>query len=251
MANHIKDLAGNRYGMLTVLHLDGRTNRGRAKWKCLCDCGQTKTVPSSSLTKGWTSSCGCFTKRQASQKLLDDISGQTFGRLTAIARSEKRSMSGNAYWTCRCSCGAVKDILGTHLKNGNTQSCGCLRRELRIDNLTGKRFGRLTVIAEAQGHADVYWTCQCDCGNLTEVSPSNLKSGEVTSCGCYRRDSLVKDLVGKRFGRLVVVGFEYISNHASYWRAICDCGNSIVAKGQSLVAGSRSSCGCYHRHRCD
>jgi hypothetical protein len=45
--------------------------------------------------------------------------GQTFGRLTVIDGKAGR-------WTCRCACGVVKDIRSHHVKNGSTQSCGCL-----------------------------------------------------------------------------------------------------------------------------
>ncbi len=58
---------------------------------------------------------------------------------------------------------------------------------------TGQRFGRLVVI---QYLKDVYvapsgrrvskWRCLCDCGGVTDVTPSNLTSGDVSSCGCLR-----------------------------------------------------------------
>ena len=54
----------------------------------------------------------------------------------------------------------------------------------RID-LTGEKFCLLTVDSYAKtenGYA--YWNCTCDCGNKTIVRGSNLKSGEVKSCGC-------------------------------------------------------------------
>ena len=51
-----------------------------------------------------------------------DISGQRFGRLTAIERR------GTA-WLCRCDCGTEKVIYLGNLKQRNTTSCGCYRRE--------------------------------------------------------------------------------------------------------------------------
>lgn len=53
-------------------------------------------------------------------------------------------------------------------------------------NLTGQRFGNLTVI-EVHGqdaHRAYRWKCQCDCGNETVVRGSQLKSGVTRSCGC-------------------------------------------------------------------
>lgn len=55
------------------------------------------------------------------------------------------------------------------------------------------------------------------------------------------------DLTGKRFGRLVVV--ERAPNIGRYtaWRCVCDCGNEIVTKGNSLQQGKTQSCGCIWR----
>lgn len=56
-------------------------------------------------------------------------------------------------------------------------------------DLNGKRFGRLTVVAEAQERASdgkVRWECVCDCSEAVTVIGRNLTSGNTTSCGCYR-----------------------------------------------------------------
>ena len=46
------------------------------------------------------------------------------------------------------------------------------------NDLTGKRFGRLTVIGvEDNGKRKTYYACQCDCGNTAFVSVSNLRNG--------------------------------------------------------------------------
>lgn len=55
------------------------------------------------------------------------------------------------------------------------------------------------------------------------------------------------DLVGKKFGRLTVVGFDRLQNHKTYWKCICDCGLSVIAAGNSLRSGNTSSCGCLRR----
>ena len=52
------DLAGQRFGMLTVI--GRKENRhGHAMWECLCDCGNKTVVPSGDLRRGKTKSCGC------------------------------------------------------------------------------------------------------------------------------------------------------------------------------------------------
>jgi hypothetical protein len=61
---------------------------------------------------------------------------------------------------------------------------------MKRDDLTGKRFGRYTVIAFS--HRDklgkIYWLCRCDCGTEKTVCGSKLKSGLTRSCGCYNRE---------------------------------------------------------------
>lgn len=52
-----------------------------------------------------------------------------------------------------------------------------------------------------------------------------------------------RDIINKRFGRLVVVGFSHISIQ-SYWRVKCDCGTEKIICGGDLQSGSIKSCGC-------
>ncbi len=56
---------------------------------------------------------------------------------------------------------------------------------MKLVDLTGNRFGRLTVVSRAEnaGH-HLRWTCLCDCGNTKAVNSSHLKTGHTTSCGC-------------------------------------------------------------------
>ena len=59
------DLAGKRFGKLTVLEEYGRDKSGQILWRCLCDCGQYTTVLRGNLRSGITKSCGCFAREQA------------------------------------------------------------------------------------------------------------------------------------------------------------------------------------------
>lgn len=60
---------------------------------------------------------------------LIDLTGQKFGRLTVIERT-KNDPARAPRWVCRCDCGNEKIVFGGHLRDGNVQSCGCLRREV-------------------------------------------------------------------------------------------------------------------------
>lgn len=60
---------------------------------------------------------------------------------------------------------------------------------MRLDDLTGRKFGRLTVIERAPNKGrKTCWLCRCDCGNTTIVIADNIKNGQTTSCGCYHRE---------------------------------------------------------------
>jgi hypothetical protein len=56
-----------------------------------------------------------------------DVTGQRFGRLVVVSRANVRK--GYAAWNCVCDCGANVVASGSNLRNGQTRSCGCLRRE--------------------------------------------------------------------------------------------------------------------------
>lgn len=61
-----------------------------------------------------------------------DLTGQRFGRLLVLTRNGSHvSPSGQskAVWTCSCDCGAVTDVIGAKLRNGQTTSCGCRKKE--------------------------------------------------------------------------------------------------------------------------
>jgi hypothetical protein len=54
-------------------------------------------------------------------------------------------------------------------------------------NLTGKKFGKLTVIKKVEPHNNnTTWLCECDCGNYAKASTGSLNSGDKKSCGCIQ-----------------------------------------------------------------
>lgn len=62
-------------------------------------------------------------------------------------------------------------------------------------DLTGERFGRLTVIEKIpSNNTNARWLCKCDCGNYTDVLGTTLRRGESKSCGCLRADEMKKKM---------------------------------------------------------
>ena len=73
-----------------------------------------------------------------------DLTGQMFGRLKVMGLTDSGGKQG-CYWLCECTCGAIKPVAGTHLRRGNTKSCGCLQKELmsqRAKKKTGSKNNR-------------------------------------------------------------------------------------------------------------
>lgn len=113
------------------------------------------------------------------------------------------------------------------------------------DNLLGRRFGQLTVIAPAESKNNrTYWLCRCDCGREKIFLASNLKRGLSKSCGCVRPGERTQ-IIGKRFGRLVAIECVGVAaDKNTLWKCRCDCGNEVVVKNNNLISNHTTSCGC-------
>lgn len=122
------DIAGQRFGRL-IAKVDTGTSRSGRLWLCLCDCGAEAIVTTHDLRSGHTASCGCFRADTAGAINFTDLTGETFGRLYVIGRTEA-NQRGPVTWACRCSCGNEIDVIGAYMTSGDTQSCGCLRSDI-------------------------------------------------------------------------------------------------------------------------
>jgi hypothetical protein len=125
------DLVGQRFGRLVVTEKSAPIICGKESlvtWLCHCDCGNDTIVPTGRLRSGNTKSCGCFRRDAPALRKAKDISGQRFGRLTAISKAQ-RSTGGKTMWECKCDCGNSTVVALSNLTGGKTQSCGCLRNE--------------------------------------------------------------------------------------------------------------------------
>ena len=139
-----ENLIGQTFNYLTVIGgpiIKRQGNKNRFYWECQCVCGNKKLVRSDLLKNGSTKSCGCYknsilAKNNKERQILD-LTGQKFGKLTAIKATEKRTKDGRVIWKCKCDCGNECEVDTHSLKCGNTQSCGCLksRGELSIGSL--------------------------------------------------------------------------------------------------------------------
>jgi hypothetical protein len=74
-----------------------------------------------------------------------DLTGQRFGRLIVLRRTDSNTPSGKrkagrVSWTCICDCGGYIDTLSSSLVHNKTRSCGCLKREsVRVNGLKRRK----------------------------------------------------------------------------------------------------------------
>ena len=126
-----------------------------------------------------------------------DITGQNFGRLTALYPTGHTDKYRNAIWHFRCACSNEVDLSRANVIAGKTKSCGCGRKE---NVAPGQKFGRLTALFPTEKrdkNKNIIWRFRCDCGNEIEI-PARLAVKRTThSCGCLRRE-----LGEKRFSEM-------------------------------------------------
>jgi len=227
----VEDIAGRKFGTLIALY-PSKDKSGY--WHCRCECGKERDVRRNDLISGNTKTCG------ATIHHMKDITGQRFGSLIAIepvGKSSKRSM----IWHCQCDCGNQVDVEQGSIKNGNVKSCGCL-----ISNktdLTGKRFGKLTVLytTENKKTHNTTWHCRCDCGKDVDLVARYILGSPYPSCGCVGRKI---DITGLKFGFLTALyPIEKNQKTRTRWHCRCDCGKERDVSISLLTAGIVLSCG--------
>lgn len=251
------DFLGSRFGMLTVVEDSGQRRGTSILYRCQCDCGREILAVRHQLVSGTIQNCGCISKEN--RTLVADLIGKRFGKLTVLEDTGRRAGSGVIVWRCRCDCGGEAYATRQQLESGNVRSCGCSPKEhaskRQAEDLTGKHFGKLTVLRRGPNNQQnrTCWICRCSCGNEVTVSAMRLKSGHTRSCGClcnaYSHRAL--DLSGRRFGLLTALYRVKDKNNPrkAVWHCRCDCGNEVDVWAGSLTRGLTQSCGCWNKEQ--
>lgn len=134
----------------------------------------------------------------------------------------------------------------------------------KLIDLTGKTFGRLTVLERQKskeapnGTKIAMWKCVCECGNYIICSSQSLRTGKTKSCGCFQKEFAknhakeinsnkeLENLKGRRFGKLTVL--EQMEERSKYgsvlWMCRCDCGKNVIRPTKNLLGSKNHSCGC-------
>ena len=121
-----KDLTGQVFSYLAVVSLS-KIIKQQAYWTCRCTCGNTVETRATLLVKGGTTSCGC----KKGKKSIKDISGQVFGRLTALYIWS----TSPVVWLFLCDCGTTILRRPGPIVHKGTGSCGCQQIEVGKENM--------------------------------------------------------------------------------------------------------------------
>ena len=117
----------------------------------------------------------CFIEKFRKGGLLvarsSKLAGRRFGKLIVLERAEGYQ-DRYCLWHCRCDCGSEILVNTKRLTRGTVSHCGCEKNKDRVvpplpDDLTGLRYGKLTVIRleKKRENGKSGWLCQFDCGN--------------------------------------------------------------------------------------
>ena len=205
---------------------------------------------------------------------LVNLIGLRFTRLFVESEaSPKIRNNGHKYrmWNCLCDCGNHVIASTNSLTSGNTQSCGCYKRdrirEVHTRNIVGQTYNGIEVLEEAgtktvksgknKGAQKKLLKCKCHCGNIFYTTQDQIVSGRTKSCGCRNKEvakQRMKDLTGNIYSMLLVEGFSRFKETKSgqkiaYWNCKCNCGNCVEVSGTALKNGYTTSCGCQRKRK--
>lgn len=114
-----------------------------------------------------------------------DITGMKFGRLTPIKPTGEVGHGQTTKWICKCECGATTIQDGARLRNGSSQSCGCLQRELASKRLK-KRITKHGYSNTRLYHIWVGMKNRCSCENNTNYACYGARG--ITVCNEWTDD---------------------------------------------------------------
>lgn len=204
------EMIGEQYGRLTVIEIVEKYKKNQTYCRCICDCGNEKVILASNVKRGLTRSCGCLERESRFARCHDRFYvGEQVNDFTLIEKTDKRARNGSAIWKLQCKCGNIIEASPSQIKHANKKSCGCDYVNPLLIDLTGQKYGMLTVVRihdqRVMAGRRVAWECRCDCGNKVVVASFMLRSGKTTSCGCKNK-SIKIELIKKRLDSL---GIEY------------------------------------------
>jgi len=230
-------LEGRVFGRLTVVRRHG-TKRRKSTWLCQCECGEEKTVLSTSLTSGKTTSCGCYRSEMAAERRFNPSISDEERELSSNRDLNPRNVEWRkaVYERDGYSCTVCEDDRGgnlvAHHKDGYHW---CKDRRYEVGN-------GATACSDCHGEFHHLYG-----------PADNTEEQWAEFCSKSRRErplriekaSIELGMVGRVFGFLTVMKRDgrAADGHASFL-CRCECGNEKKVVGSSLRKGVTKSCGC-------
>ncbi len=166
---------------------------------------------------------------------------EKFGNWTVI-QEPFRKPNYSLYCLCRCKCGTERIVDFQSLKRGKTNSCGC-QRKTRLIDLTGKKYGMLTVISKhGKSPSGIRWNCVCDCGKRTIATGNPLKSGITKSCGCIK----AVRIYGRGNNNATTHGLSYSSSYRTHAGMMDRCYKSTCISFKNYGGRGITVCDRWH-----
>ena len=174
-----------------------------------------------------------------------NLIGQKFNRWTVIDEAPQ-SVKRDSRWLCRCDCGTEKIIIQYSLRSGTSKSCGCYSAELskerfsKFEKILTKEFLEKEYVGNRKSTREIAKIIGC----TSKCVWNHLRQHNIN------QRSRRYDIIGKQFGKLVVLSMSPNHNYrsrASRWICKCDCGNEKEISGQKLITHRVKSCGCLAR----
>jgi hypothetical protein len=110
-----------------------------------------------------------------------DVTGQVFGRLTALERVKKKGKK-EIYWRCQCSCGRLTEVMAQNLREGKIQSCGCYKAERMSARLTKHQHSRVGAKQKPSSEYKTWCGMRDRCNRPNHIAYKNYGGRGIRVC---------------------------------------------------------------------
>lgn len=190
-----------------------------------------------------------------------DLTGTRREKLVVVKQLEDRFIGSDGksqiQWLCLCDCGNERIVTTRQFNHNKPTSCGCWKKPREAQNLTGEKYGKLTVLKVSEERylagkrMQIQWECQCECGNSILITTSSWNSRAYYSCGCWKSNQ--RDYTGEKYEKLTIVKRlkeRYQNKDGAtqvQWLAKCDCGEDTIVTTSQWKNKVKTSCGCWSK----
>jgi hypothetical protein len=168
-------IVGRSIHHLTIINKYKNKRGGGAKYKVICNCGNTRLLSAQEINS--IKSCGKCDLTKAYTRYIN----KKIGTFTV---KSKFSSEKEAKWKCECKCGYT--LITKLRKLRKRKSCPNCRWNYLINEKIGSRT-ILTVLSPIQTGGVTMCRCSCDCGTVSHCTLSSILKRDALSCGCLMK----------------------------------------------------------------